>query len=102
MEIIGKTLDNFLNKKGFKKQIKEREYLTYWPKVVGAHIQKYTRPFMIKDQILWVEVTDSVWLYHLTMIKLKIIDGLNAEIGQETIKEIRFVNNDFHSRGVTR
>jgi hypothetical protein len=102
MEQIGPSLDHLLGKTGLKKQLKSRQFFSYWPKVVGNYIKNYTRPLTIKENILWVEVTDSTWFYHLTMIKLKIIADFNTFAGQDLVKDIKFVNADFQSEKNTR
>ncbi|MGI5875749.1 MAG: DUF721 domain-containing protein [Dethiobacteria bacterium] len=98
MEQIGPSIEHFLGKVGLKKQLNSRRFISYWPKIVGKQIVNYTRPLTIKERILWVEVTDSTWLYHLTMIKFRIIADFNAVVGQDLIKDIKFINADFRAK----
>ena len=57
-----------------------------------------TRPLTIHKKKLIVEVNDSNWLYHLTMLKDKIIKEFNMEARSVIITEIRFINADLTSR----
>ncbi len=44
-----------------------------------------------------VEVNDSTWLYHLTLLKTKIIADFNTVARAAIIQEIKFINADFWS-----
>lgn len=98
MEKIGHTVEVFLERIGLKNQLKKREYLFFWEKAAGKHIAQYTRPVNIKEETLFVEVNDSVWVYHLTMLQEKIIDEFNHLAGSKIISKIKFINEDFCSR----
>lgn len=100
METIGPAIDNFLEKYGLKKQLQAREYLSVWEKIVGAKIAQYARPITINKKKLIVEVTDSNWLYHLTMLRGRIIKDFNQAVHEEIILEIKFINADFISREI--
>ena len=42
--------------------------------------------------VLWVEVSDSNWLYHLTTLQEKIKNDFNNVVGVEVTKEIKLIN----------
>jgi predicted nucleic acid-binding Zn ribbon protein len=98
MEMIGSSIDGFLEKYGLKEQLQAREYLSIWEKIVGVKIAQHSRPLTINKKKLIVEVNDSNWLYHLTMLKDKIIKEFNLKASSEIITEIRFINADLSSR----
>ncbi|HHT46062.1 MAG TPA: DUF721 domain-containing protein [Firmicutes bacterium] len=100
METIGPAIDNFLEKYGLKKQLQARKYLSAWDKIVGPKISRHARPLTINKKKLIVEVNDSNWLYHLTMLKGRIIKDFNQEFHEEIISEIKFINADFISREI--
>jgi hypothetical protein len=98
MEKIGQSVDLFLLKAGLKEQLMNRDYLALWSKVAGEYIVHYTRPLAIKEKKLLIEVTDSTWLYHLTLLKSRIITDFNTAAGCKVINDIKFFNADFHTR----
>ncbi|MGI6328084.1 MAG: DciA family protein [Dethiobacteria bacterium] len=100
METIGSSIDSLLVKYGLKEQLEAREHLSIWEKIVGVKIAQYTRPLTIHKKKLIVEVNDSNWLYHLTMLKDKIIREFNMKACSTIITEIRFLNADFTSRDI--
>jgi hypothetical protein len=99
MEKIVQSVDLFLQKAGLKEQLMNRGHLALWYKVAGEYIVHYTRPIAIKENKLFVEVTDSTWIHHLTMLKHRIITDFNTAAGCKVIKDIKFFNADFHARG---
>lgn len=92
MDKLGQALDSYFKKTGLEEQIRQRKWLQKWPEVVGVHICRYTRPLGLKGGVLWIEVSDSSWLYHLTMLQEKIKDDFNKIIGFEAIKRIKMTN----------
>jgi len=101
MEKVGHSVDAFLERTGLKKQLKKREYLYIWEKVAGQHIARFTRPVKIKEETLFVEVSDSIWVYHLNILHQKIIDEFNLLAGSNMISKIKFINEDFHTRDLS-
>ncbi len=102
MEHIGDSLQSYFNKTGLHKQLQNQNLLDTWYNVVGKHVGKYTRPVNIKETQLVVEVKDSSWLYHLTLLKPKIIHDFNAAVGEEIITDLHFRNVDFASETVKK
>ncbi len=98
MQQIKHAVNLFLFKAGLQEQLNKREQLALWNKVAGKQIIRYSRPVAIKKNKLFVEVTDSTWLFHLTMLKSRIIEDFNRAAGFKAISDIKFFNADFHSR----
>lgn len=97
MEKLVQPLQFFLEKNGLKKKLKERLYLHIWPLVAGEKIARYTQPVKIERDRLIVEVSDSIWLYHLTLLKSKIIQDFNSKANEIIIQDIKFINADMTS-----
>ncbi|MGI5823150.1 MAG: DciA family protein [Dethiobacteria bacterium] len=97
MDKLAKPLQSLLKKYGLGEQLEKRHYLRMWPAVVGRQVAAYTRPVNISRQKLTVEVNDSTWLYHLTLLKHKIITDFNTFAAAEILQEIKFINADFKS-----
>lgn len=62
-----------------------------WPKVIGGAVASRTlRPY-IKDGVMTIRVPGASLRHELNMMRSMIAGAINAEIGKETVKEIRFV-----------
>ena len=63
---------------------------TLWHKAVGEKIAKNTLPQTIKKNILFVTVSNSVWMQELQFLKEQIRERINKDLPTLTIEDIRF------------
>ena len=79
-----------LEELGQDKDTKESQVLDVWPEVVGKRATKHTRPVVLKDEKLTVNVDTSGWLYELSPKKIVILEKLKKRVGPHLVKEISF------------
>lgn len=73
------------------KKFREGQVLEAWFGVVGKRMLKHTRPVMVKNGRLLVNVDRSVWLYELTRRhKERLLKRLQKKIGKDILTEIQF------------
>ena len=65
--------------------------MLYWEEVVGDKISKNTEPQSVEHGTLTVSVSNPAWRQELIFKKEEIIKQLNKKIGENTIKELRFI-----------
>lgn len=103
MEKISSSLDKTLNKLGIKKKVREEMALYYWKEVAGPKISSKARAEFIKNGILFVGVTSSVWSQQLFFFKDNLIKKLNQRLGDRVVKDIYFRGCSFPKAGeITR
>lgn len=90
LEQLAKHLPSVLQKMGIAQRLIEQKAVLVWASVVGPEIRKQTVAQRIEKGILYVAVANSVWINELTFLKASIINKLNASIGQEVVKDIKF------------
>ena len=73
-----------------KKEKEELDFEKAWDETVGAKAARHTKPACIKNKRLIVNVSNSTWLYKLTLEKNELINTLNEKAKQKKIKEIQF------------
>jgi predicted nucleic acid-binding Zn ribbon protein len=61
-----------------------------WSEVTGSVISENTKPTAMKDRLLLVNVTSSVWMQQLQYMKNDLIVRVNAALGAEDIENIKF------------
>lgn len=91
MKQIGNILTQFLKDRGLEQPIKRHDALRLWPEVVGPTVAEITQPQRMSNHILFVQVNNMSWRNELIYYKEEIIKKLNEKIGDEVIKEIKFV-----------
>lgn len=61
-----------------------------WDEVVGEAISKNTQPLSIKNKLLRVRVTDSIWYQELQFLESQIREKLNLALGRDAVYRIEF------------
>lgn len=75
---------------GLEVPLAQRRLLNSWEEVAGKAITKYTENKFIKNQTLFVKISNPALRSDLTMMKAKLIKELNAKVGSFVISDIRF------------
>lgn len=75
---------------GLERPLKGASLEGLWPEVVGQEVAERTRPGPISRGRLTVLVADSVWLQQLTMLKPRLIEGLNRRLGEPLVRDLFF------------
>ena len=91
MEKLNTTINSFLNKHGLKKGVNQNTAIVLWNEVVGEKISKNTEAISVEHGILTVTVSNATWRQELVFKQREIINQLNTKLGQNTIKEVRFI-----------
>ena len=91
MEKLNTTIESFLESYGLKKGVKQNSAVLYWKEVVGEKISNNTEPQGVEHGTLTVSVSSPTWRQELVFKKKEIIKELNKKIGENTIKEVRFI-----------
>ena len=91
MEKLNTSIQSFLENYGLKKGVKQNSAIVYWEGVVGHKISKNTEPQSVEHGTLTVSVSNPAWRQELVFKKEEIIKQLNKKIGENTIKELRFI-----------
>jgi len=87
---LGEVLGNFLRRSGLNPKIQEQKILRSWDKAVGDAIAERTQPVCVKNRVLQVKVTNSVWMQELQFMKNLIIQRLQERTGENLLKDLRF------------
>jgi predicted nucleic acid-binding Zn ribbon protein len=87
---LGEILPETLKKKALYLPTKDRPLIDAWNQAVGPQIGSKAQPDRLKDDVLYVRVSTSVWMHELQFMKQDIIAKLNAIIGGNPVTQIRF------------
>jgi predicted nucleic acid-binding Zn ribbon protein len=73
-----------------EKTLEEYGAVTSWSEVVGEQIAKVTKAQHMENGVLFVSVSTAPWRAELSMKRLEIMQKINAALGRNVVKEIRF------------
>ena len=81
-------LHKFLSEHGLSGKLNSYRIWELWPSVVGPQIAARTQPLRLRDQILEIRVDHPVWMQQLQLMKPQLLQRLNQQLGNDTIKDI--------------
>jgi predicted nucleic acid-binding Zn ribbon protein len=87
---LGSFLPRVLDKIGITERLAQQKAVILWKSAVGPDIRKQTVANRIQENILYVSVSNPVWMNELVYLKSSIIKKLNELIGEEVVKDIKF------------
>jgi len=88
---IDSLFAELFKKRQWDKRLALHAVFRNWPQVVGPEIAERTEPQVIRGTVLWIAVSDSVWMQQLHLQKQGLLEQINANVrGSEKISDIRF------------
>lgn len=88
--LLGDILPETLRKKSIHLPMKDRLLIDAWNRAVGPQIGAKAQPDRLRDDVLYVRVSTSVWMHELQFMKQDIIARLNEVLGSAAVSQIRF------------
>ncbi len=78
--------------KGLELDVPLRSYSIWgaWKQIVGESVALQTQPRLIRNRILFVDVSHPTWMQELQFLKSTLLEKINAYIGEPYIHDIRF------------
>jgi predicted nucleic acid-binding Zn ribbon protein len=90
MTDIRSLVDGIVNDRNWSAIIGRQKIFEFWDQAVGKDISVNAQPKVIRGDVLWVDVTDPVWMQQLHLMKEHLRQVLNDRLGEDAIKDIRF------------
>ena len=90
-EPIKNTVQDIIKQLKKKGLVEEDDIIKRWKKAAGKKINAHTKPVIIKDSVLIVNVESSGWLFELqTKYKNKLLKKIKKNTKRPKIENIRF------------
>ncbi len=61
-----------------------------WKEIVGESVALQTQPRVIRNRILFIDVSHPTWIQQLQFLKATLLEKVNAFLGEPHIQDIRF------------
>ncbi len=61
-----------------------------WEEIVGEPVALQARPSIIRNRILFIEVSHPTWIQQLQFLKPALLEKVNSFLGEPFIEDIRF------------
>ena len=87
---ISALLGEMITRRKWQDRFELHEVFDFWEKSVGKEIAKHATPSKFRGKVLWVDVSDSIWMQQLQFLKTTLIDKINKEFDSVQVDDIRF------------
>lgn len=88
---IRDVLETVIRQADMETELLEHRAALLWPRTVGEGIMRHCGRPSINKGILTVPVSSPAMRQELSMMKRQLLSALNAQVGKDVIKDIRFV-----------
>lgn len=90
VQTLADILTQCLRHDGLETPLMQRRLIDSWGKVAGKAIDKYTGEKFIRNQILFVKIVNPALRADLSMMRERLVNNLNVEVGARIITDIKF------------
>lgn len=86
---IGELLQQFIRQEGLETPLLQRRVIDSWETVTGNTVARYTGDKFIKNQVLFVKITNPALRQDLSMMRSQLTRRLNEAAGSSVISDVR-------------
>ena len=86
---IAELLPEFLRKEGLETPLQQKRLIMSWDSVVGENIAAYCGEKFIKNQTLFVKITNPALRQDLSMMRTRIVQRINQAVGSQVITDVK-------------
>ena len=87
---IDDLLKKFLREQGLETPLLQKHCIDAWETVAGKTVTRFTTEKFIRNQTLFVKITNPALRQDLSMMRSQLVKRLNQEVGAMVVTEIRF------------
>ncbi|MGD8628805.1 MAG: DUF721 domain-containing protein [bacterium] len=85
-----KILERLTARMGIAARLEREKAVVVWEEAVGGNISRRAKAVSLRNDILFVNVQNSVWLQELSLLKEGIIEKINTLVGKDVVRDIVF------------
>lgn len=90
VKVLKELILRNLRTQGLETPLLQKRLVDAWPVVMGPMVSQYTGNVVIRNQTLYVHLTNPALRADLSMNRTELVKKLNDYVGSQVIAEIRF------------
>lgn len=79
---LGTLLSTLVSQRQWRQRLRLNQVFLFWDEVVGPEIASHAKPLVIRGEVLWLGVSDSMWMQQLQFEKVQLLALLNARLAR--------------------
>lgn len=86
---LDEVLRKFLREEGLEVPLQQKRLIDAWEVVTGNIVSRYTTEKFIRNQTLFVKITNPALRQDLSMMRTQLVKRLNEQVGSFIISDIK-------------
>lgn len=86
---LDEVLRKFLREEGLEVPLQQKRLIDAWEVVTGNIVSRYTAEKFIRNQTLFVKITNPALRQDLSMMRTQLVKRLNEHVGSFIISDIK-------------
>ena len=86
---LDEVLRKFLREEGLEVPLQQKRLIDAWEVVTGNMVSRYTAEKFIRNQTLFVKITNPALRQDLSMMRTQLVKRLNGQVGSFIISDIK-------------
>ena len=86
---ISELLNAYLRQEGLEVPLLQKRLIDSWEEVAGKTVARYTGEKSIRNQTLYVKITNPALRQDLSMMRAQLVKRLNENVGSCVIADVR-------------
>ena len=86
---ISDLLNMYLRREGLETPLLQKRAVAAWDSIIGPTIVRYTGDKFIKNQTMFVKITNPALRQDLSMMRTRIVRRINEAVGSQIIADVR-------------
>lgn len=89
VKLLSEVLGKVLRDGGLELPLLQKRVVDAWDEIVGPNVGQYTQEKSIRNQTLFVKISNPALRQDLSMMRTQLVKRLNEHVGSFVISEIR-------------
>ena len=89
VQSISELLNMYLRREGLETPLLQKRAIDSWDKVVGKTVARYTGEKFIKNQTMFVKITNPALRQDLSMMRTRLVALVNNAVGSQVIVDLK-------------
>src|SRR5215468_12393817 len=90
LQTIASVLAQALRQRGLGHLVLLGQIVRHWDTIAGAQLTTVTQPESIRGRVLFVTVSDAIWLQQITFYQAQLLANIRSVLGNVAITRLHF------------
>jgi predicted nucleic acid-binding Zn ribbon protein len=90
LQAMAPILAQALRQRGLGHVVLLGRLVQHWHDIAGAQLATVTQPESVRGRVLFITVSDAIWLQQVTFYQAQLLDNIRSVLGDVSITKLHF------------